>query len=255
MTTASTPASSSRSVQELAARLRQKAQENAPPPRDFNEIYAVRARINGVLIQDARLTHGLSEEQCAEAVDVPVATLQAWQMGDQSQSLPQLEMLAYFIGVPVSHFWDTQKIASAQPRQVPQDVYTELRDRVIGTQIRLRREAIGLDEAALAAATGLTAEQMSAYEMATQAVPISHLSSIAVALKVSLNDFLDDASRVGDWLNEQEDYQKFSKLSDDLRAFVTQPGNRAYLDLAVKLSKLPLQDLRQVGESILDITF
>ena len=48
---------------------------------------------------------------------------------------------------------------------------------------------------------------------------------------------------------------KFSKLPADLREFVTQPGNRAYLDLVVKLSKLPIQDLRQVGESILDITF
>ena len=70
---------------------------------------------NGVLIQDARISRGLSEQQCADAVGIPLTTFHTWQLGQGSPSLPQLEMLAYFIGVPVSHFWDTKTVASAQP--------------------------------------------------------------------------------------------------------------------------------------------
>ena len=244
------------SLSDFAARLRKKNEENAPPPRDFNELYTVRARILGILIRDARLSKGLGEEQCAEELAIAPDVFRAWEMGEQSPALPQLEMLAFFLGVPVSHFWDTKTI-SAQPqsRTISQETYLELRDRVIGAQLRMARQDSRLSQEQLAQACGLPIETIDAYELAQRPIPFTHLAALAPAVKRALADFLDDASRVGDWLARQEDYQRFDDLPAELREFVLQPGNRIYLELAMRLSGLPLQDLRQVGESILNITY
>jgi transcriptional regulator with XRE-family HTH domain len=246
-------------MSEVAARLRKRSEDKAaaaaPPPRDFGELYAIRARILGVLIRDARLTKGITDEACAYELRVPLNMMRAWELGQESPTLPQLEMLAYFLGVPVSHFWDTKTITAQQEaRRVPQDSYFELRDRVIGTLLRVARQEAKLSQADLAGACGLSAEDVADYEFGRKPVPFTHLSSLAGALKVSLSYFIDNDSRVGDWLNREEAYRRFSELPDPIRAFVSQPSNRVYLELAMKLSKLPVNDLRDVGESILDIT-
>ncbi len=247
------------SMSDVAARLRKqtadKAAAAAPPPRDFGELYAIRARILGVLIQDARLTKELTDEACANELHVPLSTLHAWELGQSSPTLPQLEMLAYFIGVPVSHFWDTKTItAQEEERRVPQDAYLELRDRVIGTLLRVARQEAKLSQAELAEACALSADDVADYEFGRKPIPFTQLTSLAVALKVPLTYFIDNDSRVGEWLNQQEAYRRFSELPDPIREFVSQHSNRVYLELAMKLSKLPVQDLRDVGESILDIT-
>jgi len=247
------------SMSEVAARLRKrnedKAAATASPPRDFAELYAIRARILGVLIRDARLTKGLTDEECADELRVPLGTFRAWELGQASPTLPQLELLAYFIGVPVSHFWDTKTITAQQEeRRVPQDSYLELRDRVIGTLLRLARQEAKLSQADLAAACGLNTDDVADYEFGRKSLLFTHLTSLAVALKVPLTYFIDSDSRVGEWLNREEAYRRFSELPDPIREFISQPSNRVYLELAMKLSKLPVQDLRDVGESILDIT-
>ncbi len=245
------------SMSEVAARLRKRSEDKAAaiPPRDFVELYAIRARILGVLIQDARLTKGLTDEACANELSLPVSTVHAWELGQESPTLPQLEMLAYFIGVPVSHFWDTKTItAQEEERRVPQDTYLELRDRVIGTLLRVARQEAKLSQADLAEACALSADDVADYEFGRKPVPFTYLTSLAVTLKVPLTYFIDNDSRVGEWLNQQEAYRRFSELPDPIREFVSQPSNQVYLELAMKLSKLPVQDLRDVGESILDIT-
>lgn len=247
------------SMSDVAARLRKRSEDKAaaaaPPPRDFDELYAIRARILGVLIRDARLTKGLTDEACAHELGVPLTTVQAWELGQESPTLPQLEILAYFIGVPVSHFWDTKTITAQQEeRHVPQATYLELRDRVIGTLLRLARQEAKLSQVDLAVACGLSAGDVDEYEFGRKPLPFTRLTSLAVTLKVPLAYFIDTDSRVGDWLNREEAYRRFSELPDSIRDFVAQPSNRIYLELAIKLSKLPVQDLRDVGESILDIT-
>ena len=248
------------SFSDISARLRKKTDDqqaaSAPPPRNFPELYALRARILGVLIRDARLIKGRTEQDCADELGIPLETFQAWEFGKQTPTLPQLEMLAYYVGVPVSHFWETKTITAQQEeRRVPRDTYTQIRDRVIGTMIRIQRKETKLSQEELAEACGLTVEDINAYEFGQQSVPFTQLTSIATALNVSLSYFLDDSSRVGEWLNLQEEYRRFGELPEAIRDFVITPANRAYLEIAMKLSKLPVHELREVGENILDITF
>lgn len=257
--TAPTPAESAntRSMADLAARLRKKKQEDAAavPPRNFAEVYILRKRILGVLLRDARLSSSLDEQSCAAEVNVPLAVFQGWELGQESPTLPQLEILAYVMGVPVSHFWETQTISAQQEaRHVNADSFSQLRNRVVGTLLRIARQEEKMSQAELAEMCGLSAEQVAAYEQGQTPIPFTELTSLAGAVRVSLSYFIDDASRVGAWLNQQEAFRLFSELPDELRDFVSQPSNRAFLELALKLSRMPVHDLRDVGASILNIT-
>ena len=105
---------------DIAARMRKHAaekaeQESAPP--DFEELYLLRARILGVLIRDARLAAGMTWEQVAERVGVSPETLEAWELGTTMPSLPQIEILSYTLGMPISHFWGTETLLEETEKQ------------------------------------------------------------------------------------------------------------------------------------------
>src|SRR4051794_30695130 len=81
-----------------------------PRQHDFAESYRIRARMIGVLIHDARLNAERSIEECAGLLRVTSEEMQAWEFGDSAPSLPQIELLAFYLGVPVSHFWGTDTL-------------------------------------------------------------------------------------------------------------------------------------------------
>ncbi len=244
---------------DISARLKKKSEEqqaaDAPPPRDYPELYALRARILGVLIRDARQVKGATESHCAAEVGVPLEYFREWELGRRSPTLPQLEMLAYYLGVPVSHFWNTKTISTQEEeRRVPKEAFTELRDRVIGTLLRIARKEARLSQEELAEAAGLSAHDIEDYEFGQRPIPFTELTSLASAVKQPLAYFMDDTGRVGKWLTRQEAYQRFNDLPDALREWVAVPAHQPYIEIAMKLSKLPVQELREVGENILNIT-
>ena len=65
----------------------------------------IRAKKLGILIRDARIKSGKSIENCAQAMGLSPEELTAIEFGDMPATLPELEMLAYFLEVPLEHFW------------------------------------------------------------------------------------------------------------------------------------------------------
>ncbi len=246
---------------DVSAKLKQKrtaqAGFGAPAERDFTELHLVRGRILGVLLRDARSAMGKSQAEVAAAVGVEEQRLQTWEFGDESPSLPQLEMIAYFLDVPVSQFWGTEIIGENKERRglpVPTESYNQLRDRVIGVRLAVARKEAKLSREELAKESGSTPELIEAYEMGQRAIPFPQLATIAAEVKKSITYFLEETGRIGAWLRLQEEYDRFTELPEALRAFVSLPVNQPYLEIALRLSKMPLGELRLVAEKILDIT-
>lgn len=52
----------------------------------------------------------------------------------------------------------------------------------------------------------------------------------------------------------QEDFKRLAEMPEDMRRFVTKPVNQAYLELAMKLSRMSAQEMRDIAEAILNIT-
>ena len=244
----------------LAERLKKKREGDAPAqqpdrPVDFKELYALRARIHGLLIRDARLARGRSIEDCAERLGIEPQTFEAWELGLEHPSLPDLELLAYDLGVPISHFWSNQTLSgNGVERRLAQDEYLTVRNRMVGVQVAQAREAAGLSVDDLAEKSGLPARKLITYERGEAAIPLAELTTLASACGVSLNHFWDNHNRVGHWLDTQESFQHFNALDAETRAFLSNPTNMSFIKLAMWFSKLGADELRGIAESILHLS-
>ncbi len=244
----------------LADRLRKIQEKKAPRtadehPVDHEELYQLRARILGVLIRDARQARQRSTAALAAGLGIEEALLLDWEHGLSHPSLPQLELLAYELGVPVSHFWGAEMLpGNGTGSPLPREDYLELRDRVLGAQLRQARLDADLTLEQLGEQVGLPPEQLAAYEMGEAPVPLAELTSIASATKVSLAHFLESGNRVGQWLALQESFRRFSELPEATREFISNPSNRSFVELAIWFSALDVNELRGLAESILNLS-
>lgn len=243
---------------DIAARLRKHADERAEKetrPRNHDEVYLLRGRILGVLIRDARDAAGLSIDTCAAQVGVLPETLSQWEYGEALPSLPQIELLAYCLNIPISHFWGTETLLEqAERHEIDASEYTLLRGRLIGGLLRVAREQANMTPEQLAAEVGIPGSHITAYELGEYPIPMPVLTSLAHACRVSLSYFLEDGNRVGVFLALREDLKRFSDMPEATRRFVTAPVNQSYLDLAMRLERMSTDELRGIAEAILNIT-
>ncbi len=128
---------------------------------------SLRTKKLGVLIQDARLACGKSVVECARAIGVPAEDFIAYELGEKAPSLPEVELLAYYLDVPLDHFWGNTSMleksapaSSLDPRQL-----LEIRQRMIGVLLRQAREEAGLSLDEVAGRIGLTPAELEACEL------------------------------------------------------------------------------------------
>jgi transcriptional regulator with XRE-family HTH domain len=247
------------SLSDIAARFRkhsdEKADKQAAAPRNFEEMYMLRARILGVLIRDAREAAGLTQDQCAQSVGVAVDTLSGWEFGKSAPSLPQLELLAYVLDVPISHFWGSETLLQqAKARAIDHSEYVALRGHLIGALLRTARERKNMTPEQLADEAGIPVSSITTYELGQKPIPLSVLVTLAHSCSVNLSYFLEEGSRVGEFLTLQEDLKRLAELPEEIRHFVASPVNQSYIELAMRLSQLSTPELRGIAEAILSIT-
>lgn len=216
----------------------------------------IRAKKLGVLILDARLAAHKSREECAKAIGVPEEIFEAYEYGERSPSLPELEVLAYFLNVPLEHFWGSKAISEDRSLEMHLDLeqLIGLRKRMIGALIRQARLQSDLSLEEVASGVGMSPEELEAGEMGEAELPLPVLEVIGSLVDQPIDGFMDQHGPVGTWSSQQRALQEFLRLPDDLRAFVSKPINRPYLELAHRLSEMSVDKLRSVGEGILEIT-
>lgn len=216
----------------------------------------IRAKKLGVLIMNARQVSGKSREECAAAIGVTPEVFTAYEMADQSPSLPELEALAYYLKLPLEHFWGRETILSRQnePEVIPAERLISLRNKIIGATLRQARLQSGLTTAELAIKSGLSAELIEEYELGERPIPLPELENLASALGRTIKDFHDSRGPIGTWIKQQRVMQQIAELSPDLVEFISKPVNRPYLELAQRLSEMSVEKLRAVAEGLLEIT-
>jgi transcriptional regulator with XRE-family HTH domain len=225
---------------------------------DYDTPLDVRARLLGVLLRDARLYAGKTVKDCAEVLGITPATWNAYESGEKSPSLPELELLAYFCDVPLSHFWGTAALSEKEEQQrasLPPPAILEIRDRMIGAKLRQARQNARVKLKDFAAELGISNGALTAYEFGEKPLPLPELEVIVNRLGLAVEDVLEPTGVVGEWESEQRLFERFKQLSPELREFVAEPGNEHYLHLAQRLSQLPTQQLRAVATGLLEITY
>lgn len=217
---------------------------------------AIRTRKLGVLIRDARLAARKTVPETAQAIGITAAQLRAYEEGRKAPSLPELEVLAFYLNLSIHHFWSNAALSDDAPRTEPLDLerLAGLRHRIIGALLRQKRTLANISLKGLARETGLPLSRLTAYELGERAIPLPELEVILGVLGGRIETFFDQNGPVGKWMVEQETIDQFMKLSPELRGFVCTPINRPYLELARNLSQLSTEKLRSVAEGLLDIT-
>ncbi|MFQ5615153.1 MAG: helix-turn-helix transcriptional regulator [Anaerolineales bacterium] len=210
-----------------------------------------------VLILDARLASGRTVEECARVLGISAEAFEAFERGERSPSLPELEMLAYFLNIPLKHFWgSTALTANGTPSEKHKKAHRilELRQRIIGVILRKVRvdNNLSLDE--LSNRVDLPASQLENYELGNDPIPLPALELLVGALGRSLQEFQDTHGPIGGWIREQRATQQILDMPTNLQEFVSRPINRPYLELAERLSEMSVEKLRAVAEGLLEIT-
>ncbi|GAB4525952.1 MAG: hypothetical protein Fur0018_10990 [Anaerolineales bacterium] len=215
----------------------------------------LRAKKLGVLLREARKIAGQRAETCAQVLGVPLETYEAYELGDAMPSLPEIEALAYFLNVPLSHFWESTHLS------LPQKTRTEtiekvmaLRHRLIGAHLRKYRRDSGLSLEELAQKIDITPDLLLRYELGERPIPLPLLERMAAVCNRPIRDFYDQKGPFGQWMSRQNSVQQFLELPLELQEFVAGPINRPFLELAQRLSEMPVQKLRGVAEGLLEIT-
>jgi transcriptional regulator with XRE-family HTH domain len=218
---------------------------------------ALRTRKLGVLIRDARLAARKTIPECAAAVGVTRGIFRAYEEGRRAPSLPETEILTYFLGLPIRHFWSKEAVSDDAPRTAALDLpaLVAVRQRMIGALLRQEREKASISGKALAEQTGISASRIRAYEMGERPIPLPVLEGLVAALGGPVESMFDQTGPIGQWMNQQKAIRDFLQLPPDLQDFVCRPVNFPYLQLALKLSALSTEKLRSVAENLLDITF
>lgn len=213
-----------------------------------------RAQMLGNLIREARLYAGREPEECAVVLSLSPETYEQVETGEHPVSLPDLEALALFLKVPMGYFWGRDELI--RPRPVDYKSLITLRHRVIGVMLRQLRLQAHQSQQAFADVLGVDEATVTAYETGNTAVPYLHLEQISRHLDVPITYFVDDQhGPLGRHEAEQRLQKIFSELDPDMQAFLANPTNVTYMGTAKILSEMDVQRLRQVAESILDITF
>ena len=211
----------------------------------------------GDLIKDARISSEKSIEECAKAMGVPISKYEAYEQGEKAPSLPEVEAFGFYLDIPIDYFWNekSQYPVTQEKKEIGRlDSLISLRHRIIGITIRKARVDAGISVNELAQISNIDPTDLSAYEIGSTPIPLPELETIAVALNLSVRDFLDQHGPIGKWAIQKKAIEDFSKLPLEMQQFISKPVNQPYLELAQRLSEMSVERLRAVAEGLLEIT-
>jgi transcriptional regulator with XRE-family HTH domain len=220
------------------------------------EAVTIRRKITSVLLQGARLKTGKSKKDCAQALGVSTGIYSSYEAGRRDISLPELELLAHYLKVPINNFFDKQEEVVAEEPIVPREQVVMLRQRIIGALLRKARTDKNQSQKELADRLGLSSRRLSQYEFGQRPIPLSQLQELADVLGLSMGYFIDEGfGTIGEEELVRSQFQRFSDLPEDVRRFVANPSNLAYLRVAQRLSDMTTEQLRNIAAALLDITY
>lgn len=220
----------------------------------MNELEKTRAKILGLLIQDARLYAGRSVQDCAQVLGIDATDFASAERGNHILSLPEIEVLTMYLKVPLAHFWGTETLS--RPHKADYGDLLQLRRQVVGGLLRQARVQAGRTHEELAQEIKVDAGTIAAYESGKMPMPLFALERMGKYLGAPLDYFMDQQrGPLAEHEAEQKMQQRFADLPPEMRSFVVEPINRSYIETAMRLSDLDVHRLRQIAEGILDITF
>jgi len=217
---------------------------------------AVRNKILGALLKHARLRAGRLPDEYARILGCPLSNVVALESGERGIALSELEVWAYISGVPISFFWNDNALPAEREIKEPVQPIMTIRRKMAGVLLRQSRLIAARSVEQIAQAAGVPPEYLEACESGAAELTVPQLELAAEACGVPIGNFFDEQLfAVSEEERRMRDMHRLDELPQDIREFVLKPSNTLYLRIAQQLSVLSADTLRQIAETILDITF
>lgn len=215
----------------------------------------LRQKIIGVLIRKARLKAGKSLRETSDMLDCSPDRLSQYESGEKAPSLPEIEMLARLFSVTLEDLLDETRQQEAPPSPPPAEIIP-LRHKIIGVQLRQARKSAGLTLKELAQKTSCSSEHLSQYERGRRPIPVTELETLTDTLGLNISELVDaDLGPDSPQARQQRSMEQLAIMPEYIQDFVLNPVNSLYIEMAIKVSNLPVTALRQIAEGLLDITY
>ncbi|MFQ5942129.1 MAG: helix-turn-helix domain-containing protein [Anaerolineales bacterium] len=223
---------------------------------DVDTRLKLKTKMVGAEIRAAREDSGKSIKSAADLIGISSSTMSSYEHGRKGISLPELELLAYWLDIPVANLLDG--LPSAPERTVHFDpkVVVSFRQKMIGALLRKHRIASEMTIGELAEKVGFPASRISAYERGTRQIPIPYLEVVVDALGKSMDEYIDTEGQgpIAGWYRERRAYETFRSLPPDFRDFLAAPENSGFVRAAMRLRDIPPDKLQSLSESLATLT-
>jgi transcriptional regulator with XRE-family HTH domain len=223
---------------------------------DYKMAINILSKKMGVLLKTARTQKGESKKACGAVIGTTSRMISKYEAGEKSPSLPELEVLAYYLDVPLERFWEDLAPTDQNKMEALKNLekLMELRNLKIGASLRKYRQEAKISLKEVSEKIGLTTYRLKSYEKGKFAVPVAELNAILRLYDQELGDLVGDSGQIAEWAHAKRSSAAFIELPEDLQDFVLKPINRPYLEIAQKLSQMSVDKMRDVAEGLLDIT-
>lgn len=216
-----------------------------------------RNKIIGTLVKQARLNAGRTQRECAEILGCSPSTFSYYERGHKGLALPEIEALACFLDVPLQALLDSsQALAQEQEEEpLPLSQLMQVRERILAVQFRKCREEAGFSQEQMADLLDISSYRVSQYEAADRRIPLAELEIAAERCGRTLQHFIDEGNLPrGQAERDRRVMACLNELSPEVREFILKPTSRPYLRIALLLSAMKADSLREIAETLLDIT-
>ncbi len=258
-----------------------------------SQLYQIQAKKIGLMMTMACRKAGLSTQILEQKTGFGQEELLSIENGSASPSLPQLQIIADVASMSIDELVNTQALDPVPANLDPAAVrkYCEIRNRILAVQIKKNRVQQGLTVEELSEHCGISAADLYAFEAAQKPVSLPVLLKISEVLQLpyvlqqkseegpvpaavvpapmaeaeqaaEVQEPVAPAAAIEEEIvslqkGEPSAPQTLIELpgfSDELKEFISKPINLPFLELAMKLSQMDAKKLRDVAESLLEIT-
>jgi len=193
--------------------------------------YEIRNRMLGIQIKKNRFQQNQTIEQLAQLCEIPTNDLEMYESGRTPIPLPIFLKISEVLHLPYERI---EPVETSLPEKVEEPPVTQ------STEIPVQQEPepVIVNESNL---VDIPITQTNAIPQSSEPESVVASESIPVAAEEKVP-------------SSQTLIEDFPGISDELREFITKPVNVPYLELALKLSRMDAKKLRDIAESLLEIT-
>ncbi len=213
------------------------------------EAHRLRGRILGVLIRRSRLSAQLTVEDCASFLQLDPQQIKAWELGESTPSLPQLEGLTRCLLAAAAG----ERIEFAKFSLSDGAEYYLLRQRMIGAQLKLARQRQDFAVEEVGRRSSLDSNLIERYEFGEVMIPLDHLCVLAQAVRQDLSYFWDTDDSSRDHCKPEPEAAPKPSADTELVRFAADNKNQAFIRLAMAFRQIDREDLHRIAEALYNI--